>query len=518
VNDLSRNGTQSIQNKEGNIKSNDSVSAKIDGEGVSKDGGNGVGGAVVKNRQGSDSNGFDANMEKAGMDSKIQKEEKNKNNQKVKQDPVKADVDNKNKDAGEKQVGGTSEKGKKEDGMKLEGSQEKPKNDVAGGSANKAAVAQKAQVAEKAKGEESDQLKKETVAKSKPKVKEQTALTSNATDSKTPAEEPVQSTAANSNASQTKSDPPKPKQNSTLSLLVSLVFTVFFGIIGGRISERFKQSNLLGMLLAGVIARNALPFLILPLPHSWTTPLWTIALSAVTSRAGLSLQASTVSQHLVPTLMIGAIPVIVEALFLSTLSRSLFPKQNLDTPWSFTLAFGVASVSPGVVIPLLLNLYERPHWKTSRLPPILLGATGLDVLISTTGFGVSLASVFGHHHESLVPGHDHGDHPVGAGVAAAATKLAMEEQEHAGWLTRGLEEVMGGIVGGIMVGALAFAIRKVKVVESVATMVVFTISTVGMMVTKLNGFPGTASSSVIIAWAIIANVWEKETIEASTKR
>ncbi|KAJ3396306.1 hypothetical protein HDV05_003196, partial [Chytridiales sp. JEL 0842] len=218
----------------------------------------------------------------------------------------------------------------------------------------------------------------------------------------------------------------------------------------------------------------------------------------------MSLQKSTLGPYLKQVLLMGSLPVLVEALFLSMLVRRVFA---LDGAWSFTLAFGVASVSPGVVIPLLLNLYERPQWRASRLPPILLGATGLDVLIATTGFGVSLASVFGHVHEKR---QKEGGGVVDAGGHGGASG--------GGWIARGFEEVLGGLMGGCLVGVLAFLLKRMRVVEPIRTTVVFCVSTMGMMTAKWNGFPGTASSSVIIGWAIVGNIWDKEVVEASTKR
>ncbi|KAI8852969.1 hypothetical protein BC829DRAFT_383428 [Chytridium lagenaria] len=287
--------------------------------------------------------------------------------------------------------------------------------------------------------------------------------------------------------SQPQTTPPTPPP---FLLLLSLLLIVILGILGGRVAERLKQAPMIGMLLAGVLARNLLPSIILPLPHSWTAQLWTISLAAVVSRSGLSLQIPTIRPNLGATVLLGSVPVLVESVFLAGLVRWVF---GLPTEWSFTLAFGVASISPGVVVPLLLNLLELPTWHGSRLPPLLLAATGLDVLIATTCFGVSVAAVFGHSHES-------------------------SDAFHASWLARGLEEVFLGIGGGVFVGALGFFLRRVRFTEGIATGVMFVVSTAGMMYLKMHGFPGAASASVILAWAVVANVWEKETVDMANKR
>ena len=128
---------------------------------------------------------------------------------------------------------------------------------------------------------------------------------------------------------------------------------------------------------------------------------------------------------------------------------------------------------------------------------ILLASTGLDVLIATTGFGVSLAAIFCHYHEIVVPN---------------------DPSPHTNWLTRGIEEVVAGIGFGSLVGFVAFLMWKVRIVEIFNTLFIFILSTSGMMYAKMQGFPGAASSSVIITWAIVVNTWNKENSDAANKR
>ncbi|KAI8622551.1 hypothetical protein BC830DRAFT_1088749 [Chytriomyces sp. MP71] len=287
------------------------------------------------------------------------------------------------------------------------------------------------------------------------------------------------------------------------ALLFSFSLVVSLGILGGRAAEKLKQPVMIGMLLTGLLLRNLFRGVILPTPHSWTTPLWTMALSAVTARAGLSLQTTVIRANLQATLLMGTVPIVVETLFLAGLIGLVF---HMSAAWCFTLAFGVASVSPGVVVPLLLNLMDRPGWKGSRVPPLLLAATGLDVLIATAGFGISLAAIFGHSHEN----------EYNAESAHAPTMA--EAIEHASWLTRAIEEILLGVGGGILFGTLGIFMARSKLSEPVCTVAVFVSSTLMMMMLKSNGFPGAASSCIIVCWAILANTWEKEAIEAANKR
>ncbi|KAJ1569877.1 hypothetical protein HK096_011280 [Nowakowskiella sp. JEL0078] len=303
---------------------------------------------------------------------------------------------------------------------------------------------------------------------------------------------------------------------STAQILLSLTITVLAGIGGGRLSERWKQPALLGMLLTGIFLRNVFPTTIVAIPSSWTSKLWALALSSVLARAGLTVRRAVVTANIRATVLFGIVPVGVEALWLAGVSAWAF---GLPPAWSFVLAFGVASISPGVVVPLLLGLMETPGWSTSRLPPLLLAATGVDVTVATTCFGVAVAAVFGHRHEK-----------AGGGVV---------DFIHESWVTRGIEEISIGVLLGCLIGGFGyflynFTVRREiasnnddlpssKLVENkiVPAWVIYTLFITNFVTNgyiKTNGFPGAASSSVILSWCVITNTWDAESVEAANRR
>jgi hypothetical protein len=285
--------------------------------------------------------------------------------------------------------------------------------------------------------------------------------------------------------------------------ILSLIVIVSSGIIGGQTSTYYGQDSMLGMLGAGVLMRNVFPFLIMDIPHSWTSVLWTLALCSVISRAGLSLQKEKVLPHLFEALFLGTIPVLTEVWLnvinyklisqvfaLSMMARFFF---SLPTTWAFTLAFGVASISPGVVVPLVLKLIDG-GWQKSRLPPLLLTALGIDVLVGTSGFGISLASCFGHQHEH------------------------QQDIFHDSWIIRGGEEILVGITIGAIIGFLSQAHIKFKLPEGISTYVVYLISTAGMIWCKKSGFTGAASCATFIAWSTVANSWPRQDVDKADQR
>lgn len=278
--------------------------------------------------------------------------------------------------------------------------------------------------------------------------------------------------------------------SSNIREFLSLVVIVSSGLLGEQVAIAYGQDTMLGMLAAGVVMRNIFPYLILDIPHAWTSILWTLALCSVISRAGLSLQKDRVLPHLREALMLGLVPVLTETFALSTMARLFF---GLPTPWAFTLAFGVSSISPGVVVPLILRLLDN-GWQKSRLPPILLTALGIDVLVGTSGFGISLASSFGHSHEH------------------------QQDIFHDSWIARGAEEIMVGVFLGALVGLLSHAHLKFKLSDSVSTYSVYLLSTACMIWCKTSGFTGAASCSTFIAWSTVANTWPRGDVDRADQR
>lgn len=269
----------------------------------------------------------------------------------------------------------------------------------------------------------------------------------------------------------------------------SLSATVSIGIMGGKLAEMNKQSAMLGMLFTGVLLRNVFPTIIIQLPHEWTSKLWSLALTSVIARAGLYLEINVLSKNSISTIALGSIPVLAETFFTAFVSSFVF---KLPLSWAFTLGFGTSCMSPGVVVPLVLNLVES-GWKQSRIPPIALAGLSIDVLIATVGFGISLSSSFGHNHES-------------------------EGWMHDSWIMRGLEEVTGGIILGAFIGGLGLILLKIKSVEPLVSGVIFSCSSVIMTVAKTAGFTGAGTCATFLTWLIVANTWSKGDISLVESR
>ncbi|KAI9204370.1 uncharacterized protein BJ171DRAFT_581951 [Polychytrium aggregatum] len=271
-----------------------------------------------------------------------------------------------------------------------------------------------------------------------------------------------------------------------IGCLISLAVTAAMGAAAARLVPLtgIRPPPMLSMLFTGVLLRNLFPSIIVSIPHSWTTKLWSLALTAAIARAGLTLK---LDRNLWQVLKIGSIPLLVESTVLMWLAFSVL---RLPLPFAALFAFGIGSISPGVVVPLLFATKERMAVKRSGGLPltqnaaelalgndlqgllsILLGSIGIDVFVATTVFGISLSISFG--------------------VPVSVWNVAKE-------LATGL--LLGTFLGaGLGWTIHTYAGRYFGVAG------VYLGSAIAMMALKQQGSVGAASLVVMLAWSTWAN-------------
>lgn len=202
------------------------------------------------------------------------------------------------------------------------------------------------------------------------------------------------------------------------------------------------------------------------------------------ARAGLYLDVDVLSENLAATVALGSLPVLFEAGWLALIFYYFF---QFPIAWAFTLGFGVSCMSPGVVVPLIMNLLDN-GWKKSWIPPIALAGLSVDVLIATVGFGISISTCFGHGHEN-----------TGA---------------HNSWIFRGAEEVTGGILFGALIGFISYVLQRIFN-ENIVSGIAFCCSSIIMNITKATGLTGAGITSTFLSWMIIGNTFKKSNIDQS---
>lgn len=209
-----------------------------------------------------------------------------------------------------------------------------------------------------------------------------------------------------------------------------------FGFLFGEIMELMHLPGLLGMLLGGLLLRNAGSLLvdgqiyhIGKLPNGTmlvdfngtlmgiettrvadypfnVTDLWSqlsalslvnpalsgilrqLALTTILTRAGLGLDPTALKQVCGSVFRLAFIPCISEAAALMLVTRFL-----IGWPWAWgaILGFVCAAVSPAVIVPNMMRL-EITGWGVAEgIPTLVVAASSLDDVVAITGFGVALA-------------------------------------------------------------------------------------------------------------------------------
>uniref|UniRef100_A0A3P8VH41 Cation/H+ exchanger transmembrane domain-containing protein n=1 Tax=Cynoglossus semilaevis TaxID=244447 RepID=A0A3P8VH41_CYNSE len=205
--------------------------------------------------------------------------------------------------------------------------------------------------------------------------------------------------------------------------------TVLFisALVGGKLVALVHLPKLppfpplLGMLLMGFTLRN-IPVITdsVYINTKWSASLRNIALAVILARAGLGLDPLALRKLKSVCLRVAAGPCLIEACTIALVSHFL-----LDLPWvwGFILGFVLGAVTPAVVVPAMLLLQNDGYGVEQGIPTLMMAACSFDDILAITGFTTCLGMAF----------------------ATGST-----------WynLLRGLLEVAGGMVAGILLGFL----------------------------------------------------------------
>lgn len=207
--------------------------------------------------------------------------------------------------------------------------------------------------------------------------------------------------------------------------LFGLVILFICSVLGGKLMGLVQFPTLppfpplLGMLLAGLVLRNV-PYITDAVyidPH-WSSALRNIALAIILTRAGLGLNPQALIRLKAVCVRLAVGPCLVEACVVALVSHFLL---KLPWVWGFILGFVLAAVSPAVVVPSMLLLQREGYGVEKGIPTLLMAAGSFDDILAITGFSTCL------------------------GIAFSTGSTWMN-------VLKGLLEVVGGIVAGLLVG------------------------------------------------------------------
>ncbi|XP_078799818.1 sodium/hydrogen exchanger 9B2-like isoform X1 [Oryzias latipes] len=263
--------------------------------------------------------------------------------------------------------------------------------------------------------------------------------------------------------------------------------TVLFicAVVGGKLVTLIRLPKLppfpplLGMLLMGLTLRN-IPVVTdaMHIDFRWSGSLRNIALAVILARAGLGLDPKALKKLKAVCVRVAAGPCLVEACTTALVSHFL---MGLPWVWGFILGFVLAAVSPAVVVPSMLLLQKQGYGVEKGIPTLLMAAGSFDDILAITGFTTCLGMAF----------------------ATGSTGYN---------LLRGVLEVTGGTVAGILLGILIQYFPSVdqKYVVMKRSFLVLGLSVFAVFGSDVAGFPGSGGLCTLLLAFLAGLGWGAE--------
>ncbi|XP_004549576.3 sodium/hydrogen exchanger 9B2 isoform X2 [Maylandia zebra] len=263
--------------------------------------------------------------------------------------------------------------------------------------------------------------------------------------------------------------------------------TILFicAVVGGKLVSLIRLPKLppfpplLGMLLMGFLLRN-IPVVTdeVYIDFKWSASLRNIALAVILARAGLGLDPTALRKLKAVCIRVAAGPCSIEACTVAVISHFL---MGLPWVWAFILGFVLGAVSPAVVVPSMLLLQKDGYGVEKGIPTLLMAAGSFDDILAITGFTTCLGMAF----------------------ATGST-----------WynLLRGVLEVAGGMVAGILLGFLIQYFPSVdqKHLVMKRSFLVLGLSVFAVFGSGVAGFPGSGGLCTLVLAFLAGLGWGTE--------
>lgn len=162
-------------------------------------------------------------------------------------------------------------------------------------------------------------------------------------------------------------------------MLVSIIWMMGAGFLGGQFARRLGAPPLIGMILMGIVLGPEVGDRLSTDLLDLADPLRTIAVMVILMRAGLGLDRDKLQQQGSVAIRLGFLPALCEAIAVMMAAIWLFQFN-----WLTGLLLGciVGAESPAVIVPGMLRL-KRLGWGVAKgIPDVILTSSALsDVLI-----------------------------------------------------------------------------------------------------------------------------------------
>ncbi len=168
-------------------------------------------------------------------------------------------------------------------------------------------------------------------------------------------------------------------------MLLSVGLILLVGMSLGRLCQKLKLPNLLGLLLTGVLLGPYALDLLDPSILNISTELRKIALIIILTRAGLGLDISGLKKIGRPAVLMCFVPASFELIGMMLIAPKLMGMTTLEAA---IMGSVLAAVSPAVVVPRMVKLTDEGYGTAQGIPQLILAGASVDdvyviVLFST---------------------------------------------------------------------------------------------------------------------------------------
>ena len=181
-------------------------------------------------------------------------------------------------------------------------------------------------------------------------------------------------------------------------MLTSLALIFLCGLFLGAIFQKLKLPSLIGMLITGIILG---PYVLNLLDSSIlliSADLRELALIIILTRAGLSLDLDDLKKIGRPAILMSFVPACFEMTGTILIAHNLFNMPLLDAA---VLGSVVASASPAVIVPRMINLIEKRYGTNKSIPQLILAGDSVDDIFNIVVF-TSLIGLYSGEHISPI--------------------------------------------------------------------------------------------------------------------
>lgn len=186
-------------------------------------------------------------------------------------------------------------------------------------------------------------------------------------------------------------------------VIVSAIAGILIGLLGGykipkckcfrgyKIKPLFNIIQipaLVGMIVAGCIARNFFGNIMKAYPEKWAAEARNLCLAILLLRGGMYI--SFKGKGLL-VFLLTLVPLLIEANTVSWIAYSFF---HMPLPLCYALGFSLACISPAIIIPGLMSLISKGYARKNEIAVILIASGTFDNVVGIILFGICSSLAF----------------------------------------------------------------------------------------------------------------------------